>query len=339
MYNDSMKVFVTGGCGYIGSHVVKQSILEGHDVYVFDNLERGFKEPLDRIQKLTKKSVHFVQGDIRDKDQIYSALKNAMPDVVFHLAAYKSVGEGESKPEMYIKNNFEGSKNLVESMIDLGIPRIFFSSTSSVYGNNPETPFTEESPTNPISVYGKTKLMLEEFVDQQCKLGKIKAIAFRYFNVIGADETGEIGEDPKFSSNLLAVIGRVLTKQQEYLQLFGNKFNTRDGSQERDYIHVNDIASAHLKGLDFDLNDYLEIFNLSTGKSTSCLEIIKAVEEVTGLKVNYVVTDPRPGDPEISYASSQKANTLLKWNAERDLHTSIKTYWNWTNKYPRGYSY
>lgn len=335
-----MKIFITGAAGYIGSHAVLQALESGYQVIAFDSLERGFKEALDRVEKLTGKKIQFIQGDLRNKNAIEEALKDTLPDIVFHFAAYKSVGEGEQEPEKYFENNVDASINLIESMINLGIPKIIFSSTAAVYSYqvNSKLPFTEDTQPNPINVYGKTKLMLEQKIKDYTEKYKLKAIAFRYFNVAGAHQSGDIGEDTKTSTNLIPVTCNVLVGNKEKVYLFGNKFNTKDGSQERDYIHVDDIVSAHIKALSYEGNNF-EIFNLSTGKSTSCLEIFKLAEEISGQKLNYEVTEPRKGDPEILYASSQKAQNLLGWTPKYNVKDCIKTYWNWIKKNPKGYSY
>lgn len=333
-----MKIFITGAAGYIGSHATLYALKNGYDVIAFDSLERGFKESIDRIQNLTQKNIKFIKGDLRNIDDISNALQENLPDIIFHFAAYKSVGEGEIYPERYYQNNVEGSLNLLETMKKLGIPKIIFSSTSAIYGNNPNVPFTEDTPASPISIYAKTKLKLEEIVQKYVNENGIKAISFRYFNVIGADESGQIGEDPKTSTNLLSVVTQVLIGNRESVSLFGNKFKTKDGSQERDYIHVEDIVNAHFKAIDYNNSDF-EIFNLSTGSPTSCLEIFKIAEEITGRKLNYIIVEPRKGDPEVSYAISTKAKKLLNWSPKYNIEQSISSYWNWVVNNPKGYSY
>lgn len=335
-----MKIFITGAAGYIGSHAALQALDAGYQVIAFDSLERGFKEALDRVEKLTGKKIQFIQGDLRNKNDIYKALKETLPDVVFHFAAYKSVGESEKEPEKYYENNVNASLNLLDSMVDLGIPKIMFSSTAVVYSNKPgvSLPFTEETEPNPINTYGKTKLILEQKAKEYTAKYNLKAISFRYFNVAGAHESGDIGEDPKTSTNLIPVTCQVLIGNREKVYLFGNNFNTKDGSQERDYIHVNDIVSAHIQAISYESNNF-EIFNLSTGKPTSCLEIFRIAQEVSGKKLNYEVTEPRVGDPEILYASSEKAQRLLNWKTKYDVTESIRTYWNWIQKNPNGYKY
>jgi UDP-glucose 4-epimerase len=335
-----MKLFITGGAGYIGSHTVLQALRSNHEVIVFDSLERGYKESLDRVEKLSGKNIQFIKGDIRNYEEIENVLKLTKPDAVIHFAAYKSVGEGEKEPEKYIENNVRATENLLKAMVNNKVPKIIFSSSAAVYGNSTDLPITESSKTNPISVYGQTKLDMEHLVEKYAKEFGLEAISFRYFNAVGADESGEIGEDPRSSTNLVPLVMQTLIGKREKVMLFGNKFSTKDGSQERDYIHVSDLAEAHILAAEKEFNEgEMLVINLSTGKTTTCLEVFNISEEESGKKLNYEVTEPRAGDPEILFATNEFAKEKLGWSPTREIRTSIKNQWKWTSQNPEGYKY
>lgn len=335
-----MRLFITGGAGYIGSHTALAALRKDYEVIVFDSLERGYKEAIDRIEKLSGKKIIFIQGDLRQRNDIDNALQQTKPDVVIHFAAYKSVGEGQKEPEKYFENNVRATEILVESMIQHNIKRIIFSSSAAVYGINKDLPITEKSPTNPISVYGKTKLQMEKLITKYAQEHQLEAVSFRYFNAVGADESGEIGEDPRSSTNLVPLVMQTLIGKRDKVMLFGNKFNTADGTQERDYIHVSDLADAHIKAVEIPINPgNMLILNLSTGKRTSCLEIFRLSEEISRKKLNYEVVEPREGDPEVLYADNSQAKEILGWEPKRNIRKSIEDQWKWTVKNPDGYKY
>ncbi len=335
-----MNIFITGGAGYIGSHTVLEALRRNHQVFVFDSLERGYCEAIDRVQALARRQIIFLKGDLRNREDIAGALQDTQPDIVIHFAAYKSVGEGEKEPDKYYKNNVEATIILLEEMIRNKIKKIIFSSSAATYGIVNQMPITEQSPTNPISVYGRTKLEMEKIIDNFTKTYGLESVAFRYFNAVGADESGEIGEDPRYSTNLVPLVMQTLVGKREKVFLFGNRFDTADGTQERDYIHVSDLATAHLDAAEKSFNQgEMVILNLSTGKKTSCLEIFKLAEEISGRKLNYEVIDPRPGDPVTLYADNSKAKFTLGWEPKRDIKKSIQDQWRWTSKYPNGYNY
>lgn len=336
-----MKLFITGGSGYIGSHTALAALRNNHEVIIFDSFERGYHEAVERVEKLSGRKILIIEGDLRNQNDIDSALSQTMPDCVIHFAAYKSVGEGQKEPEKYIENNVGATENLLKAMVKFGVKKIIFSSSAATYGNiKPEDlPVTEETPTNPISVYGETKLEMEKLVEKYSKEYNLNSIAFRYFNAVGADESGMIGEDPRSSTNLLPLVLQTLIGKREEVLLFGDKFDTSDGSQERDYIHVSDLADAHIKAstLEFEPGKMV-ILNLSTGMKTSCLQLFKIAEEVSGKNLNYKVVEPREGDPEVVYADSSKAQKFLNWFPERDIRKSIEDQWRWTVQNPDGYS-
>ncbi len=333
-----MKILVTGGAGYIGSHTALEALRNNHDVIVFDSLERGYKQAIERVEKLAGKRLTFIKGDLRNIEDIGSALVETKPDVIIHFAAYKSVGEGQKEPEKYYENNVKATQNLLEAMNANNVKKIIFSSSSSVYGMAKDLPITEETPTGPISVYGKTKLEMEKLVDEYTKKYLLQSVSFRYFNAIGADSSGEIGEDPSASTCLSPLVMQTIVGRREKILLFGNKFQTSDGTQERDYIHVSDLASAHILAAEKDIEKgKMIILNLSTGTKTSCLEIFDFAEAITGKKLNYEVVEPREGDPITVFAVSEKAREYLGWAPKRDIRESLKDQWNWTRKNPDGY--
>ncbi len=307
-----MNIFITGGAGYIGSHTVLEALRRNHRVFVFDSLERGYREAIDRVQNLANRQIIFIQGDLRNREDIADALKDTKPEIVIHFAAYKSVGEGEKEPEKYYKNNVEATIILLEEMIKNKINKIIFSSSAATDGIVDQMPITEQSPTNPISVYGKTKLEMEKMIDNFTKKYGLESVAFRYFNAVGADESGEIGEDPRHTTNLIPLVMHTLVGKREKVYLFGDKFDTADGTQERDYIHVSDLATAHLDAAEKSFNrGEMMILNLSTGQKTSCLEIFRLAQEISGKTLDYEVVGPRQGDPVTLYADNSKARSIL----------------------------
>lgn len=334
----SAKILVTGGAGYIGSHTVLKLLESGYEVIVIDSLERGYLEALERVKRLTGKNLTFVNGDLKNPEVSKSVMRQFKPDCVIHFAAYKSVEEGERNPEMYLENNVTATKYLLEGMLENNVKKIIFSSSAAVYGETDILPITEDVSPNPINVYGKTKLMMENLINEYTIKYELQSLAFRYFNAVGADSSGQIGEDPRNCTNLIPIVMQVLSSQRDKVLLFGDNFNTLDGSQERDYIHVSDLALAHTKAVEVDLIDgKMEIVNLSTGISTSCKKIFKLAEEISGNTLNYEIVSPRKGDPERVFASKNKAFELLNWEPTRDIQESIYNQWNWTIHNPKGY--
>ncbi len=328
------KILVTGGAGYIGSITLMQLLDKDYEICVVDNLERGYQEALDRVKKLSGKTFRFEKCDVRDKDKMSEIFTSFNPEAVVHFASYKSVGEAEKEPEKYFDNNLGGMMVLLELMSEFGVRKIIFSSTAAVYGNG-IMPLSEDSPTNPLNAYGGSKLEMEKLAKDYVEKG-ISTVALRYFNAVGAHISGELGEDPSRSTNLLPLVMQTLVGRRAEVLLFGNKFNTTDGSQERDYIDVYDLARAHVLALEKDIKGF-EAINLSTGNPTSCLEVFKKSEEISGKKLNYRVTEPRAGDPEVLYAISDKALWLLNWKPVKTINDSITDQWRWTEKNPDGY--
>jgi UDP-glucose 4-epimerase len=244
-----MKILVTGGAGYIGSHLVVQLLLKNYDVIIVDSLEKSDIKTLKAIKKITSKKFKFIQGDLKDNNFCKEFIKENIPDTVIHLAAYKSVSEGEIYPDLYYANNVVATQNLIDAMVENKIKNLIFSSTAAVYGQveDKDLPLNEESIVSPINVYGKTKLEMEKIVKEYALKYGLNATCFRYFNVVGCHESGSMCEDLKYATNLVPVVMKTLIGIQDKVYLFGNDFDTADGSQERDYIDVNDLADAHIK--------------------------------------------------------------------------------------------
>ena len=341
-----MKILVTGGAGYIGSHTCVQLLESGHDVVVIDNLSNSSEKSLERVEELTGKRLSFYKGDIRDEqllDQIFAQNKI---DAVIHFAGLKAVGESMEMPLEYYMNNMHGTMTLLDSMRKNGCKSIVFSSSATVYGTPKTNPITEEFAvgdcTNP---YGKTKYMIEEILEDVHKSDKEwNIVIFRYFNPTGAHPSGKIGEDPAgIPNNLMPYITQVALGKLEKLHVFGNDYETVDGTGVRDFIHVVDLAEAHVKALDlFDrkndnVNLDARVYNLGTGKGTSVLELIDAFKEATKADVPFVIEGRRPGDVAECYCDASKAYEELGWKAKYDVYDMCRDSWNWQSQNPNGY--
>lgn len=317
-----MKVLVIGGAGYIGSHVVKALLANKHQVCVYDNLSTGLGINLFE-------QAEFIHGDILD----YPKLKNEMAkgiEAVIHLAAKKAVGESMEKPEIYAKNNLEGAINILNAMSECGVKNIVFSSSAAVYGMPEYLPIDEEHPTKPINFYGFTKLDMERYMQWYDQLKGIKFVALRYFNAVGYDEDGEIKGLEKNPQNLLPIVMEAACKMRDKVKIFGNDYDTRDGTCIRDYIHVSDLASAHCLALDYLNKGHESVsLNLGTAKGISVLEMVLKTIEITGQKIAYEFAPCRAGDPASLLASVDKAEKLLGWKAvHSDLNNIIESTWN-----------
>ena len=331
------KIIVTGGCGYIGSHTVITLIHHNYEVVIIDNLSNSNLQILDRIEKITGVRPHFEQIDLKLSDEtlaVFKAHKDAK--AVIHFAAYKAVGESVQNPLLYYQNNLFSLINTLIAQQKNGINHHIFSSSATVYGNPSIVPITENTPVQrPFSSYGNTKKIAEEILeDFTNSQPNMSAISLRYFNPIGAHESGEIGEFPSgIPNNLMPYITQTAAGVRDKLMVFGNDYPTKDGTPIRDYIHVVDLAEAHLKALQRLLNSTsptpLETFNLGTGKGYSVLEMITAFEAVSGNPLNYEITDRRPGDVPEMFASTVKAKRILNWEATRDLQDLIQSSWTW----------
>lgn len=317
-----MNVLIVGGAGYIGSHVVLE-ILLSHHVVVFDNLSTGHRSNIPE-------SVPLIEGDIQDQGSLIQAMKDHSIDVVIHLAALKAAGESMSVPEIYSQANINGTIQVLNAMVEAGVPKIVFSSTAAVFGSPQYLPIDEAHPTRPENFYGYTKLAIEELFTWYSQLKGIQFASLRYFNAAGYDVQGRIQGLEQNPANLLPVIMEVAQGTREEVLVFGDDYPTRDGSGVRDYIHVNDLASGHLKAIEY-LNTHEESLtvNLGTGVGVSVLEMIQMTQSVTQAPIKYKIVGRRAGDPAELYASSQQALDLLDWQTQySDLKTIVESTWN-----------
>jgi UDP-glucose 4-epimerase len=326
------KIFVTGGAGYIGSHTVLELLHKNHAVTVIDNLENSSLNNLEQVKKMSGHEITFIEGDLRDYNKLNELLSEGY-DAVIHFAAYKSVVESFKEPLRYYENNVGGSINLFKAMLKNNIRNVIFSSSAAVYGQPQKLPVTEDEPLKPNSVYAQTKAMMEQIMKDSLQEG-MNSIALRYFNVAGADPSGLIGEDPKAMGNLIPRLFMNLIGKHE-LKIYGNQFPTRDGYQIRDYIHVSDLANAHVLALDHLMqNPGYTAFNLGTNRGTSVMELVQEVERVTGKKIEYQIIDPQPGENIEIYADATKAQQELGWQASYDHHQIIEHAWKWYSSLP-----
>lgn len=335
-----MAVLVTGGAGYIGSHTCVEMLNSGYDVIVIDNLDNSNRESLNRVEKITGKTVKFYEADVRDKDVLRKIFSENKIDAVIHFAGLKAVGESVEKPIMYYDNNLESTISLVEVMNEYGVKKIVFSSSATVYGVTKEMPLKEGMPTGAINPYGRTKLFIEHILRDMFTADKEWSIALlRYFNPIGAHKSGTIGEDPKgIPNNLMPYIAQVAVGRLEKLHVFGDDYKTRDGTGVRDYIHVVDLAIGHVKAVEWALNNTgCEEINLGTGNGTTVLELRAAFEKASGVEIPYVIDLRRPGDPDEVYADASKAQRLLGWKAQRGIDEMCEDTWRWQKNNPNGY--
>ena len=337
-----MKILVTGGAGYIGSHTCVELLNNGYEVVVMDNLYNASEKAVERVQQITGKTLKFYNADMLDQpamDKIFEAEK---PDAVIHFAGLKAVGESVQKPWEYYENNIAGTLTLVDVMRKHNVKNIIFSSSATVYGDPAIIPITEECPkgqcTNP---YGWTKSMLEQILtDIQKADPEWNVVLLRYFNPIGAHKSGTIGENPNgIPNNLMPYITQVAVGKLKELGVFGNDYDTPDGTGVRDYIHVVDLAKGHVKALKkIEDNSGLSIYNLGTGKGYSVLDIVKNFEAATGVKIPYVIKPRRPGDIATCYCDPTKAKEELGWEAEYGIEEMCADSWNWQQKNPNGYN-
>ncbi len=336
-----MKVLVTGGAGYIGSHTVVELQQAGYEVVVVDNLSNSCEESLRRVEELTGKSVAFHKADIGDKAAMTKIMQGAGFDSVIHFAALKAVGESVQIPLKYYKNNITGTLTLCEVMKEQSVKNIVFSSSATVYGDPHKVPVTEDFPLQATNPYGRTKLMMEYILtDLQVANPEFNVALLRYFNPIGAHESGRIGEDPTgIPNNLLPYVAQVAVGRRDKVSVFGGDYPTPDGTGVRDYIHVVDLAVGHLRALEkLAADPGVVACNLGTGRGYSVLEIIKAFEEASGKPVAHEIVDRRPGDVAVCYADPGFAESELGWRATRDLADMCRDAWNWQEKNPDGYA-
>lgn len=335
-----MKVFVTGGAGYIGSHTLIQLLNAGHSVCVFDNYSSSSPESLARVRQLASGDLTVVEGDICDTASLTEALRAFAPDAVIHFAGLKAVGESSVVPLRYYENNVAGSVNLLEAMDAVGCRRIIFSSSATVYGEAQYLPFDESHPIAPTNPYGRTKAMVESIItDWAAANPDASAVLLRYFNPVGAHESGRIGEDPRdIPNNLMPYIAQVAIGRRPKLAIFGDDYDTRDGTGERDYIHVVDLAAAHLAALEYSGRALgCEAINIGTGCGITVKELVAAYENACGHKIAVEAVARRPGDVAISYALTDKAKQLLNWQAALGVDSICASSWRWQSDNPYGY--
>lgn len=333
-------ILVTGGAGYIGSHTCVELLNAGHEVVVFDNFCNSHPEVLNRIRMITGKAPHLVRGDIRDTAALTSALREYACTSVIHFAGLKAVGESVEKPLDYYDNNVVGTYSLLRAMLACDIKTLVFSSSATVYGEPQFLPLTEDHPLSATNPYGRTKLMIEEILRDLYHADPVWRIAIlRYFNPVGAHESGLIGEDPQgIPNNLMPFIAQVAVGRRERLQIFGNDYPTPDGTGVRDYIHVVDLAEGHLNALSSLNQAGCFALNLGTGIGYSVLEVVRAFELASGGKVGCAFGSRREGDTAICYASPLQARQLIGWQAQRGLVDMCSDAWRWQQMNPRGYA-
>ena len=336
-----MKILVTGGAGYIGSHTCVELLDSGYEVVVIDNLVNSNPESLKRVEHITGKSVKFYEGDVRDEALLQQIFGQNKIDCVIHFAGLKAVGESVAKPWEYYDNNLNSTLVLTKVMKQAGCQKIIFSSSATVYSADNEMPLKETSRTGGCTnPYGWTKFMTEQILSGLAKADENWSIALlRYFNPIGAHESGIIGEDPRGSpNNLMPYITQVAIGRRPFLSVYGNDYNTHDGTGVRDYIHVVDLAKGHVAAVKYVLgHGGCEVFNLGTGSGVSVLDMVKAFNEANGLDLPYKIVERRPGDIDLMYADAGKSEKLLGWKAEKSLQDMVRDSWNWQSKNPMGY--
>ncbi|WP_298583956.1 UDP-glucose 4-epimerase GalE [uncultured Kocuria sp.] len=337
-----MKILVTGGTGYIGSHTVLALLEAGHDVVVMDNLANSSRTSLERVEDLAGRSAEaFAEADLLDPAGLDALFAEHRPEAVIHFAGLKAVGESAEKPLWYYRTNVAGTLNLLDAMETHGCRSIVFSSSATVYGAPEEMPLTEKQPMDAQNPYGRTKEHIEDMlVDLAAADPAWNVALLRYFNPVGAHESGRIGEDPTgVPNNLLPFIAQVAVGRREKLRVFGADYPTADGTGVRDYIHVVDLADGHLRALDHVArHGGVHTWNLGTGKGYSVLEVHAAFERASGRSIPYEVVARRPGDAAVSYADPSTALAELGWSADRDLDTMCRDHWNWQRSNPEGYA-
>lgn len=335
------KVLVTGGAGYIGSHTCLELLNAGHEVVVLDNLSNSSKESLNRVQALASKSLDFIQGDILDQNILNQIFSTYRIDAVIHFAGLKAVGESQQIPLTYFENNISGSISLVQAMQRAGVFRLVFSSSATVYDEANISPLNEDMPTGmPSNNYGYTKLIVEQLLQKLSASDDRWSIALlRYFNPVGAHKSGQIGEDPQgIPNNLMPYVTQVAVGRREKLSIFGDDYDTVDGTGVRDYIHVVDLANAHLCALTNRLRAQgCRAWNIGTGQGCSVLQIKNTFEQVNGVKIPFEIAPRRAGDVATSFADNARAVKELGWQPQYDLEDMLADSWNWQKQNPNGY--
>ncbi len=336
-----MSILLTGGAGYIGSHTAVELLNAGYEIVIADNYGNSKPEVLNRIKELTGKEFSFYEINVADKNALEEMFSKENIEAVIHFAGLKAVGESVAEPMKYYRNNLDTTLSLMEVMKEHGCKNFIFSSSATVYGTPESVPLTENTKvgicTNP---YGWTKWMTEQILKDICKADpELSVVLLRYFNPVGAHESGRIGEDPQgIPNNLFPYIAQVAVGKREHLNVFGNDYNTHDGTGVRDYIHVVDLAKGHMAALTYaDNNKGIEVFNLGTGTGYSVLDMVKAFETANDIKIPYVIGPRRAGDVDECYADPEKARDVLGWTAEKTLEDMCRDTWRWQSSNPNGY--
>ena len=336
-----MKVLVTGGAGYIGSHTCVELMESGHDVVVVDNLCNSNPKSLERVEALTGKRLKFYQGDVRDEALLRRIFAENEISSVIHFAGLKAVGESVAQPWRYYDNNLNSTLVLTKVMADVGVKSIIFSSSATVYSGDNEMPLRETSRTGGCTnPYGWTKYMTEQILSGMAHADPAwSVVLLRYFNPIGAHESGMLGEDPRgIPNNLMPYITQVAIGRRDHLSVFGSDYDTPDGTGVRDYIHVVDLAKGHVAAVKYaGSHTGCEVFNLGTGVGYSVLDMVKTFQEVNGVPIPYQIADRRPGDLPVCYADPSKSAEVLGWKAEKNLRDMCRDSWNWQSRNPMGY--
>ncbi len=335
-----MKILVTGGAGYIGSHTCVELLNAGYEIVVLDNLCNSSEKGLDAVRELTGKDFPFYKADMLDKDEMEKVFEENKIDAVIHFAGLKAVGESTQIPITYYHNNITGTMHLLQLMEKYDVNNIVFSSSATVYGMPKTVPITEDFPLSTTNPYGSTKLFIEQILkDTQAANSKLSVTLLRYFNPIGANKSGIMGEDPKgIPNNLLPYVAQVAVGKLEKVHVFGNDYPTPDGTGVRDYIHVVDLALGHLKAIENKANEPgVHIYNLGTGNGYSVLQIIEAFQKACGKEIPYQIDPRRPGDIAECYANPEKARNELGWVAERGIEEMCVDAWRWQSTHPNGF--
>lgn len=335
-----MKILVTGGAGYIGSHTCVELLMGGHEVFVIDNLSNSSAVVFDRIERICKRRPAFHEADVRSRDRVAEILSLHGIEAVIHFAGLKAVGESVAQPLRYYDNNVTGSLALFDAMAAAGVRKLVFSSSATVYGDPHSVPIREDFPLSAANPYGRSKLMVEDILRDLARADDTWHVALlRYFNPVGAHGSGLIGEDPGgIPNNLMPYVSQVAVGRRPELQIFGGDYPTPDGTGVRDYIHVVDLADGHISVLDWlEQNKGVHTFNLGTGHGTSVLEVVRAFESASGKAVPYRIVERRPGDIAQCYADASLAEKILGWKAKRGIKEMCGDAWNWQVKNPGGY--
>ena len=327
-----MNILLTGGAGYIGSHTAVVLSQAGHEVVLLDNFCNSNPSVLERLQKILGKALPCIEADVRNTDVVKKILREYKIDAVIHFAGLKAVGESVANPVLYYANNVQGSISLLQAMQKVGVKTLVFSSSATVYGEPQYLPYDEDHPTKPMNPYGQSKLQVEEILrDLAASDSEWKIASLRYFNPVGAHESGLIGEDPNgIPNNLMPYVAKVASGELPHLNVFGDDYETRDGTGERDYIHVMDLAEGHMAALDF-VKDHAgsEVINLGTGVSSSVFDLVSSFEKASKKKIEKVIVQRRPGDLPIYFAKTNKAADIFHWKAGRNLDQMCQSVWHW----------